>query len=56
MQRTHRQRESRTAVNIRLNEIIYLRALFGNQSVVHLTNSIVYSNSGASNPLKKLLL
>ncbi len=47
---------SRAAHNIRLKEILKRRALFGNQTVVLLTNSCGNTNSGASNPLKKLLL
>ena len=47
---------SKAADNIRLKEILKRRALFGNQTVVLLTNSCGNTNSGASNPLKKLLL
>ena len=48
--------ESRTADNIRLKEILKRRALFGNQTVVLLTNSGGNTNSGASNPFFLKLL
>ncbi len=38
----------------RLKEIIFVRALFGNQKYVLLSNCIVYSNIGASKSLKKI--
>ena len=41
---------STAAGNIRLKEILKRRALFGNQTVVLLTNSCGNTNSGASNP------
>ena len=46
----------RAAANIRLKEILKRRALFGNQTVVLLTNSCGNTNSGASNPLFLKLL
>ncbi len=46
---------ARTA-NIRLKEILKRRALFGNQTVVLLTNSCGDTNSGASNPFFLKLL
>jgi hypothetical protein len=45
-----------TAANIRLKEILKRRALFGNQTVVLLTNSCGLTNSGASNPFFLKLL
>ena len=45
-----------TADNIRLKEILKRRALFGNQTVVLLTNSCGKTNSGASNPFFLKLL
>ena len=42
--------------NIRLKEIKKRRALFGNQTVVLLTNSGALTNSCASNPFFFLLL
>ena len=42
--------------NIRLKEILKRRALFGNQTVVLLTNSCGNTNSGASNPFFLKLL
>jgi hypothetical protein len=45
-----------TAANIRLKEILKRRALFGNQTVVLLTNSCGDTNSGASNPFFLKLL
>ncbi len=45
-----------TAANIRLKEILKRRALFGNQTVVLLTNSCGKTNSGASNPFFLKLL
>ena len=47
---------SRAAANIRLKEILKRRALFGNQTVVLLTNSCGNTNSGASNPFFLKLL
>ena len=47
---------SRAADNIRLKEILKRRALFGNQTVVLLTNSGGNTNSGASNPFFLKLL
>jgi hypothetical protein len=47
---------SSTAANIRLKEILKRRALFGNQTVVLLTNSCGNTNSGASNPFFLKLL
>ena len=47
---------SRAAGNIRLKEILKRRALFGNQTVVLLTNSCGNTNSGASNPFFLKLL
>ena len=47
---------SRAAYNIRLKEILKRRALFGNQTVVLLTNSCGLTNSGASNPFFLKLL
>ena len=47
---------SSTAGNIRLKEILKRRALFGNQTVVLLTNSCGNTNSGASNPFFLKLL
>ena len=44
------------AANIRLKEILKRRALFGNQTVVLLTNSCGKTNSGASNPFFLKLL
>ena len=44
------------AHNIRLKEILKRRALFGNQTVVLLTNSCGNTNSGASNPFFLKLL
>lgn len=44
------------AANIRLKEILKRRALFGNQTVVLLTNSCGNTNSGASNPFFLKLL
>jgi hypothetical protein len=44
------------AANIRLKEILKRRALFGNQTVVHLTSSGALTNSGASNPFFLKLL
>jgi hypothetical protein len=44
------------AANIRLKEILKRRALFGNQTVVLLTNSGELTNSGASNPFFLKLL
>ena len=48
--------DSRAAHNIRLKEILKRRALFGNQTVVLLTNSCGNTNSGASNPFFLKLL
>ena len=48
--------DSRAADNIRLKEILKRRALFGNQTVVLLTNSCGNTNSGASNPFFLKLL
>ena len=48
--------EIRAAANIRLKEILKRRALFGNQTVVLLTNSCGKTNSGASNPFFLKLL
>ena len=45
-----------TAHNIRLKEILKRRALFGNQTVVLLSNSCGETNSGASNPFFLKLL
>ena len=42
--------------NIRLKEILKRRALFGNQTVVLLTNSCGNTNSGASYPFFLKLL
>ena len=47
---------SKAAHNIRLKEILKRRALFGNQTVVLLTNSCGNTNSGASNPFFLKLL
>ena len=47
---------SKPAANIRLKEILKRRALFGNQTVVLLTNSCGNTNSGASNPFFLKLL
>ena len=47
---------SRAAANIRLKEILKRRALFGNPTVVLLTNSCGNTNSGASNPFFLKLL
>jgi hypothetical protein len=47
---------SKTAHNIRLKEILKRRALFGNQTVVLLSNSCGETNSGASNPFFLKLL
>ena len=44
------------ADNIRLKEILKRRALFGNPTVVLLTNSCGNTNSGASNPFFLKLL
>ncbi len=44
------------AANMRLKEILKRRALFGNQTVVLLTNSCGNTNSGASNPFFLKLL
>lgn len=44
------QPNSSTAHNIRLNEILDRRALFGNQTGVLLTSSGASTNRGASNP------
>ena len=56
LQTTHLRTDSRAADNIRLKEILKRRALFGNQTVVLLTNSCGYTNSGASNPFFLKLL
>lgn len=41
---------SRAAGNIRLKEILKRMTLFGNPTVVLLTNSVALTNIGASNP------
>ncbi len=56
LQTTHLRTDSRAADNIRLKEILKRRALFGNQTVVLLTNSCGNTNSGASNPFFLKLL
>ena len=56
LQTTHLRTDSRAAGNIRLKEILKRRALFGNQTVVLLTNSCGNTNSGASNPFFLKLL
>jgi hypothetical protein len=43
-------------ITVRLKEILKRRALFGNQTVVLLTNSCGNTNSGASNPFFLKLL
>ena len=48
--------KSKPAGNIRLKEILKRRALFGNQTVVLLTNSGALTNSSASNPFFLKLL
>ena len=50
------ERTAAHAANIRLKEILKRRALFGNQTVVLLTNSCGETNSGASNPFFLKLL
>ncbi len=50
LDKPHLRMESRAAANIRLKEIKKRRALFGNQTVVLLTNSCGHTNSHASNP------
>ncbi len=50
------RRNSKAAANIRLKEILKRRALFGNQTVVLLSNSCSDTNSGASNPFFLKLL
>ena len=50
------QTDSRAAGNIRLKEILKRRALFGNQTVVLLSNSCGNTNSAASNPFFLKLL
>ena len=56
LQTTHLRMDSKAADNIRLKEILKRRALFGNQTVVHLSNSCGNTNSGASNPFFLKLL
>ena len=56
LQTTHLRTDSRAADNIRLKEILKRRALFGNQTVVLLSNSCGNTNSGASNPFFLKLL
>ena len=50
LQTTHLRTDSRAADNIRLKEILKKGALTVKRTVVHLSNSGGYTNSGASNP------